>query len=362
MPDWMRAAGAWPASPVTLLKEYTTALRTLLRGEPGPPNGRYVQCEGVQLTEVPEVAPPVILGVRGPKSQAAAGEVADGLLLAEPAAPAYIGTSRRHLRPEALVVTYDAAAVDTEEKAALDRVRPGLAAIGEPDWAAHLEPLPFAAELRAHREAAADGAEFARTLPDAWVHALAVVGTPEQARAAIAARHAAGATTVVLAPVGPSALDALDSLARALPEEPTGVSWLVRRGGPALRALGYWASPQAPELPDAAQLVDESWDEEERSLVAAYLDQGQLIRQYMGVSRCRLCGCSNGNAELTDGSYVWPGGLAHYVTEHAVRLPAEFVSRARRRLDDLEQAAPDFTWWNANANANVNAGRTRDGD
>ncbi|MFD8596639.1 LLM class flavin-dependent oxidoreductase [Kitasatospora sp. NPDC059646] len=218
MPGWMRSAGAWPASPLTLLTEYTTALRSLLRGEPGPPDGRYVRCAGVQLTEVPEVAPPVILGVRGPKSQAAAGEVADGLLLAEPAAPGYIEVSRRHLRPDALVVTYDAAAVAADESTALDLVRPGLAAIGEPDWAAHLDPLPFAAELRAHRAAAADGAEFARTLPDAWVRALAVAGTPTGAREAIAARHAAGAGTVVLAPVGPDALNALDSLARALPE------------------------------------------------------------------------------------------------------------------------------------------------
>ncbi|MFJ5927032.1 LLM class flavin-dependent oxidoreductase [Kitasatospora sp. NPDC092948] len=216
MPGWMRDAGAWPASPVTLLKEYTTALRTLLRGEPGPANGRYVQCEGVQLTEIPELAPPVILGVRGPKSQAAAGEVADGLLLAEPAAPAYIENSRLHLGPDATVVSYDAAAVDEDENVALDRVRDGLAAIGEPDWAAHIAPLPFAAELGAHREASADGAEFARTLPAEWVRALAITGTPAQARAAIAARHAAGASTVVLAPVGADALHSLESLARVL--------------------------------------------------------------------------------------------------------------------------------------------------
>ncbi|MFE9451980.1 LLM class flavin-dependent oxidoreductase [Streptomyces sp. NPDC006739] len=72
---------------MTLIKEYARALRLLLAGEPGPANGRYVRCEGVVLTEIPDAVPPVVLGVRGPKSQAAAGEVADGLLLAEPAAP-----------------------------------------------------------------------------------------------------------------------------------------------------------------------------------------------------------------------------------------------------------------------------------
>jgi hypothetical protein len=32
-----------------------------------------------------------------------------------------------------------------------------------------------------------------------------------------------------------------------------------------------------------------------------------------------------GSGELSDGRYVWPEGLAHYVAEHGVRLPNEFV-------------------------------------
>jgi len=225
MPDWMRQVGSWPASPLTLIKEYTTALRLLMRGEPGPADGRYVRCEGVVITETPDIAPPVILGVRGPKSQAVAGEVADGLLLAEPASPAYIASSLKNLRltsdarnPE--VVTYDAAAVDDDVASALVRVRDGLTAVGEPAWAAHIDPLPFAAELREHRAACADARQFARTMPEAWVRELSIVGTPEQAREAISARHAAGATSVVLVPSGPDALASLDSLARAVDPRP----------------------------------------------------------------------------------------------------------------------------------------------
>ncbi|MCF1593524.1 LLM class flavin-dependent oxidoreductase [Streptomyces muensis] len=222
MPGWMRQAGSWPASPLTLIKEYASALRLLIAGEPGPGNGRYVRCEGIVLTEIPSIVPPVVLGVRGPKSQAAAGEVADGLLLAEPATPAYITASLRNLGRDTAanppeIVTYDAAAVDDDEEAALARVRPALETVGEPEWAAHIDPLPFAAELRAHRAAGPDARQFARTMPADWVRELSIAGTPAQARAAIDARHAAGATSVVLAPAGPDALAALDSLARALP-------------------------------------------------------------------------------------------------------------------------------------------------
>ncbi|MBK6013974.1 LLM class flavin-dependent oxidoreductase [Streptomyces sp. MBT53] len=222
MPGWMRQAGSWPASPLTLIKEYAAALRLLVAGKPGPANGRYVRCEGVIITEVPEIVPPVVLGVRGPKSQAVAGEVADGLLLAEPAAPGYITASLRNLGAAAAnspeIVVYDAAAVDDDEEAALDRVRTVLESVGEPQWAAHIDPLPFAAALRAHRAASTDARHFARTMPAEWVRGMSISGTPAQARAAIDARHAAGATSVVLAPAGPDPLAALDSLARALPD------------------------------------------------------------------------------------------------------------------------------------------------
>jgi len=54
---------------------------------------------------------------------------------------------------------------------------------------------------------------------------------------------------------------------------------------------------------------------------------------------------NNGAVEYTDGMYVWPEGLAHYIHDHAVRLPEELVRHARERLDTLEgrEVAPD--WW-----------------
>ena len=217
MPDWMRQVGAWPASPLTLLREYTTAVRTLLRGEPGPAAGRYVDVAGVVIGEHPSIVPPVVLGVRGPKSLAVAGEVADGALLAEPSPPAYITASLGHLgggRPE--LITYDAAAVDDDEAVALERVRPGLAAIGEPDWAPHLAAMPFAADLARHRAACASPAEFAATLPAEWVAELSLAGTPDQVRGRIRARHEAGATSVVLIPADDDRMGALAGLARVL--------------------------------------------------------------------------------------------------------------------------------------------------
>lgn len=219
MPGWMRAAGAWPASPLTLLREYTTAVRALLRGEPGPAAGRYVNVEGVVLTETPDVVPPILLGVRGPKSLAVAGQTANGVILAEPATPGYIASSLKHFTGDDVpadaprVTTYDVAVVDDDVDAAIATARPALAAIGEPDWAPHLAGLPFAAELAGLRQSSAGPDEFAATMPAEWVTELALVGTAERVRERIAGRHAAGATSVILTPVGPDPMVALTRLA-----------------------------------------------------------------------------------------------------------------------------------------------------
>ena len=53
-------------------------------------------------------------------------------------------------------------------------------------------------------------------LPDAWVDALTVSGTRDDARASLARMRAAGADCVVLQPVGDAPVQALASLASIL--------------------------------------------------------------------------------------------------------------------------------------------------
>lgn len=45
-----------------------------------------------------------------------------------------------------------------------------------------------------------------------------------------------------------------------------------------------------------------------------------------------------GCCTLTDGKYLWPEGLAHYVECHAVRPPSHFVRRAVENLRALRKA------------------------
>lgn len=80
--EWMAQAGVRKASPLTLLTEHATALRTLLAGDELSVDGRYVQLDRVQLRWPPEDVPPLLIGGVKPKTLAIAGRLGDGLLLA----------------------------------------------------------------------------------------------------------------------------------------------------------------------------------------------------------------------------------------------------------------------------------------
>jgi alkanesulfonate monooxygenase SsuD/methylene tetrahydromethanopterin reductase-like flavin-dependent oxidoreductase (luciferase family) len=79
--SWMRQAGAAVASPLTLLREYVTALRALLAGGEVTVDGRYVRLSGVRLEFPPGPALPILIGGTGPKTLRLAGEIADGVLV-----------------------------------------------------------------------------------------------------------------------------------------------------------------------------------------------------------------------------------------------------------------------------------------
>ena len=82
-------------------------------------------------------------------------------------------------------------------------------------------------------------------------------------------------------------------------------------------------------LPRPHDLVMEGWEKDRLLSILTYLRSGHKLNAQLGYSYCRFrCGIPRramGDAELTDGLYVWPEGLVHYVEVHAVRLPPFFV-------------------------------------
>ncbi|MFL0712849.1 MAG: LLM class flavin-dependent oxidoreductase [Microcella pacifica] len=217
VPDWMASLGIWPRKPLTFLDGYVQSLSALLRGD------AVTLAEGadpvaLDPSALPPTVPPIVLGVRGPRSLAVSGRVANGTVLAEPTTPEYVRAALASIaaqRPHRLVA-YNLAAVDDDPVAALATVRPALQWVGEKDAAPHIDPLDIADELRALRASSADRHEFIARMPEAWVRRLALAGDPMQVRARLGELDAAGATDHVLIPVGDDPLGTLDSLARVL--------------------------------------------------------------------------------------------------------------------------------------------------
>ncbi|MEV7815605.1 hypothetical protein AB0P05_33585 [Streptomyces flaveolus] len=88
------------------------------------------------------------------------------------------------------------------------------------------------------------------------------------------------------------------------------------------------AAADAPSLRDA---VHDSgpWDEDR---IAAYLESGLEIYSTMGAERDVLTGeewIVGSGSLMTDGTWLWPVDLTHYVRRHHAALPQEFLDHIR---------------------------------
>jgi alkanesulfonate monooxygenase SsuD/methylene tetrahydromethanopterin reductase-like flavin-dependent oxidoreductase (luciferase family) len=197
--EWMAQMGARTPSPLTTLEEVITAVTRLLAGETVSMEGREVQLRDVALDQPPADPPPVLAGVRGPKSLALAGRVAGGLVLAEPASPAYVRLALEQAgHPEPFHVAVFAPLCVARDRAEARRLMaPWLGdALDDPN--AGVRALPFADDLLARYRA--KGLDGVVTMPDDWWAEIAPVGTLDDAAAHLAALEDAGAHSIGLFP------------------------------------------------------------------------------------------------------------------------------------------------------------------
>jgi alkanesulfonate monooxygenase SsuD/methylene tetrahydromethanopterin reductase-like flavin-dependent oxidoreductase (luciferase family) len=162
---WMAQVGAAAASPLGLMREWVTAVRALLAGDTVTVAGRYVTLDRVALDWPPPAPVPVLIGGRGPKTLALAGELADGLVLDAGTAP--------------------------------DTVRRALAAAAHPaEIVVYLPCGTGPGSIERIQGELPPGA------PPAVAAGLAAVGSAAAVAGTIRAFAASGATTVVLQPAG----------------------------------------------------------------------------------------------------------------------------------------------------------------
>ncbi len=101
-----------------------------------------------------------------------------------------------------------------------------------------------------------------------------------------------------------------------------------------LKQVGFWRSGEQPHLPRPEKYVDHTWDPEERKWVISYFDACYFTPYFQaGVSWCRM-GCADipadiGSQNLTDGTWIFPEGLVHYLIHHNVKPPSKFLHHIR---------------------------------
>ncbi len=204
---WMRQIGALPDSQMAALREGVEITRGLLRGETVDYQGEQYYLDQGQLAFPPEVTPPIYLGVRGPKSLALAGEIADGTILAEFSSPTYVGRARTRIRAgnqsgrehHVAVFVYTCATDSIAE--GVELVRPLAAkaiASGRKDMYFKVFGDP---ELLESLKAMDDKDEMAKRIPDSWIEQLAIMGRRGDWEKQMAAFTEAGADTMVLVPL-----------------------------------------------------------------------------------------------------------------------------------------------------------------
>lgn len=111
-----------------------------------------------------------------------------------------------------------------------------------------------------------------------------------------------------------------------------------------LKLLGYWKAKLDDDYPCPHELEAELLPALRERLLSYLRDPPgdfQVSWMYLGHSWCRYgCELLNGSRELSDGVWVWPEGLAHYVEHHGLGLlPAEFLDRVESVVQLGEIAA-----------------------
>ena len=232
MAGWMRQIGAYPRSPLTALAEHIQAIRALLAGESVSITGDYVRLDGVRLDHPPANVPPVLAGVRGPRSLELSGRIADGTILAWPLTGPYIAQAReaidrgrltagragRHLLAGGTPIS-----VDADPRLARDAVRAAVAAeLAGPTGGVHIEPLGLAGEVKQALAAAGSVERFAAELPDRWIDELVIAGDLTHCADRIASLADQGINHVILGFPAGITPDRQDMISRQLITAVTG--------------------------------------------------------------------------------------------------------------------------------------------
>jgi 5,10-methylenetetrahydromethanopterin reductase len=199
---WMRQIGARPPNRIAAMSEVVDTTRALLHGEEVTRHDRFVDLDAVRLDEPPRHPPPLLIGTTGERGMATARAVADGLVLPEGAGEAAVRWAAEQIGGGATLVVYAWMRIDDDGPAARAALAPAVQGWRDGGMYPNLVG-------RAGLEAPAE-------IDDDAVRRVAVAGTAGECAEAVARLGDAGASSVVIVPMGEDPSAQLERFARAV--------------------------------------------------------------------------------------------------------------------------------------------------
>jgi hypothetical protein len=100
--------------------------------------------------------------------------------------------------------------------------------------------------------------------------------------------------------------------------------------------FGLWKAEEAdpPQVPLFADVVDVTWGPTDLGDIVRYLQKCPVaLASGVRPEKCPFCEdlLTEPGTQRSDGLWVWPSSLAHYVSRHHVRLPDRMVEHIRSR-------------------------------
>jgi 5,10-methylenetetrahydromethanopterin reductase len=186
--SWMRRIGARPRDRMVALEEVVSVITRLLRGERVTMQGCFVQIQEAELIEPPAVMPRLMIGTTGERGLALAASDTDGLVLPEGSGESAIQAAARSLNGQGELVVYAWLRIDEDAERAFETVRPALEA-----WRRKGLYRNLLSRWEIEPEKPLDAAAARR---------VALVGSAQDCASTLSRLARAGATTVVVMPVG----------------------------------------------------------------------------------------------------------------------------------------------------------------
>ena len=193
-PGWVDQMGLRVDSPIGLLREVTTAVRSLLDAESVSRTDEHFAFDRVTLDHPPAERVPLYYGVMGPASLRLSGELADGTLLGWFSSSGYVRWARQRIeegrarggvtRPHHLVALCLLSVSESDPAGAREHLA---------RWAAPMVPGMQSSPLL-------DEAITGTGAPDPELTGFVASGSPEQCASMIRGLLEAGADRVVLVP------------------------------------------------------------------------------------------------------------------------------------------------------------------